>query len=203
MKKYVKRTESGLIKTAEEKKQEDTWLSSFIENLNKISVESRKSTIYNEVSSILGNKSKYSTVDEAVKDLQHRTGLLAYLSKISSNKTKNKTAEKEQKKEIANKEPEVFKKCPELKIFIENFVTTRPGVAIHAVVSSIPRSLKDKFKEKDLDDDVLIYINDLIVKTNKDTHFNNDIDHNLGKAIVENDVQENDDLFARLSPGKR
>jgi hypothetical protein len=94
----------------------------FIANLEKLSVQpmNNKST-FDTINQILGNKSKYSTVDEAVLDMQKRTGLFDFL----------------QAKKASQQLPEIFNEIPEMKTFIDNYVQDRPGTSIESVVHDL------------------------------------------------------------------
>jgi len=119
------------------------WCDEFLKNYNQ---SSTSNSIYDEISAILNNsKSKFSSVEEAVKDLKERTGLDIYLESFAS-----------------IKEPEIFKKIPEMRIFIENYIEDHPGTSIESVVYEILN--KDHFKEQlpdnsDVENEVKQFIN--------------------------------------------
>lgn len=147
-----------------------SWYNDFISNLEKNSTQSQKS-IYDEINSIMGyQKSKFSNVEEIVNDLKERTGLKAFL---------------DAKQIIAStKEPEIFNKVPEMKVFIDNFVADRPGTSIESVVHDILRidTIRDLLPERtDVDDDVKSYINTRIMESRQFSDINK-VDMHIGKV---------------------
>jgi len=171
------------------------WADDFFKNLEKNST-TPKNSIYDQINEILGNtKSKYSTVEDAVKDLQHRTGLSKYLQEKKAGKTGYVPG---------HSEPEIFKKVPELKIFIDNFTESRPGISIQAIIDEVLKikSIKDKLENPhDVGDDVKKYINDKIVLVKTQKGINQDINHNLGKSdLTDTGDEVGKDPLAILEP---
>jgi hypothetical protein len=171
-----------------------SWLEDFASNIEKNSVHSKKEddNLYNQINSILGNKSKYSTVDEIVLDMQKRTGLFDLLQKKRSN------AEK--------KMPEIFSAAPEMKTFIDNYVEERPGTSVIAVVHDLLKmnSVRDKLPQPDdVPDDVKHYINDKIGEANllHPAETKGD-DLNLGKLdlSVDDNVAADNNPFSGCEP---
>lgn len=171
----------------DDQQSSDNWYNSFVSNLesNKIS-----SSIYDEISAILGNtKPKYSNIEEAIQDMKDRSGLSKFLN------TKQVLA--------FIKEPAIFQKIPEMKIFIDNFIEDRPGTSIESVVHDLLKinSIKDKLPSKtDVDDDVKAYINDKINMVDKQNADNN-LNFDLGKTNTTNPIVV-DDPLAICDPAK-
>lgn len=66
----------------------------FEANLNKDAVQPRRvdESIFNQINSIMNGKSKFTSVDAAVRDMQDRSGLTAYLKKSESQEEVKKIA---------------------------------------------------------------------------------------------------------------
>jgi hypothetical protein len=171
-----------------------SWLSDYADSIEKESVKSKKQdySIFDQISSILGNKSKYSTVDEAVLDMQKRTGLYDLM---------------QQKKSIASKSDhiEMFKTNPDLKTYIDNYIEDRPTTSVEAVIHNLLKikSIKDKLPTgDDVPEDVKHYINDKIKEVlSFDAHQNND-QMELGKLDITEDTSVVDDPLAACLPNR-
>ena len=88
MSKY-NRHQSVISRQADEHIDEDHWLKQFQKSLQKGAVQPRSvdMSLFEQINSIMNNKSKHSSVEAAVEDMKERSGLTAYLDKI--NKTSN------------------------------------------------------------------------------------------------------------------
>jgi hypothetical protein len=169
-----------------------SWFSDYVENLEKAAVKSKKEdyNIFDSINNIIGNKSKYSNVEEAVIDMQKRTGLYDLLHKKE-----------------ASAEPEIFKKIPQMKIFIDNFVEDRPGISVEAVVHDMIKinDIRANLPEKtDVSDDVKTYISNKIKEKqlkNPKKDLNNP---ELGKAdlSVDDGVSSDNDPFKGCDPAR-
>src|SRR5271166_2031273 len=87
--------------------REPSWFSDYVSNLEKAGVKSKKDdySLFDQINNILGNKSKYSSVEEAVLDMQRRTGLLELIKQTKSAQAQD-----------------TLKNIPQLKIFVDNYV---------------------------------------------------------------------------------
>jgi hypothetical protein len=173
--------------------KEPEWADDFFANLQKESVHSKQKdvSLFDQISQIIGGKSKYSNVEEAVLDMQKRTGLYDYLKKSASEK---------------HNEPAIFQEMPEVKTFIDNYIEDRPGSAIEAVVSAILRvdNLKKKLADEDINDDVRKYINDKITESKKLHGDVNQVNLNLGKVdLSDANIGAEDDFFAGCTPATK
>jgi hypothetical protein len=205
------------------------WFKEYSSNLQKLSVQPahKDRAFFDQITDILGNKSRYATVEEAVKDLQDRTGLAKYLqmceaeqaevTKVAQdiNDTHVKEPKTEEELEVTldpdsdeMKYPKLLQDHPEIKKFIENFVKSRNGfVHVPAVVESIRIIFRnDNFTSDELEDKHLRkFINEVIIKE-KALHEgdNAGIDIDLGKLDHSTDtqVEENNDAFSILMPAK-
>lgn len=134
--------------------EEPSWLNEYLDAVKKYSVKTKKDdeALFSQINSILGkNKNKYSSVEEAVLDMQKRTGLLDILQKQASG------------------DPELFRSTPALKTFIDNHVSSFPGTSVDAVVFNIMKipSFKSIIPSgEDVSDDVKQYINKKIMQVN-------------------------------------
>jgi hypothetical protein len=130
--------------------EDPSWAKDYYEAVEKYSVKSKRedASIFDEINQILGNaKSKYSSVEEAVLDMQKRTGLYEVLQKQAAEET-----------------PEMFKKFPDLKDFIKDKIDIFPGSAVSAIADLVLQ--EPKYKDaippgEHLPSDVEEYINKL------------------------------------------
>ena len=176
--------------------KQPSWFNDFVSNLEKVSVKSKKNdySMIDQINNILGNKSKYSNVEEAVLDMQKRTGLFDFLQskKASQNSVQ---------------EPEIFKTIPAMKMFIDNYVESRPGTSIESVVHDLLRikSIKEVLPEKnDVPEAVRYYINNKI-KSFKTSHPESDAENmQLGKLDLQlnDDMAKDNDPFGGCTPNK-
>lgn len=179
--------------------KEPSWFKDFVSNLEKNSTKSKKDdySLYDQVNSILGNKSKYSTVEEAVLDMQKRTGLTDLLNQ--KKQAQDLTANKYQDSKILNE-------IPQLKTFIDNYVDDHPGASVESVIHDIlkVRSIKDKLPEgDDLPEEAKRYINDKISEVNMQNPKNDENNLDLGKVDMsgsDENIAEDNDPFSGCEP---
>lgn len=186
---------------------ENSYLDEFQKNLNKISVQPyRHENVYEQINSIInGSKPKYSSVEDAVKDMQDRSGITAHQDKIKVLAEKIKTAACNHCAEDKN-EVKLFKTHPQIKNTFDNFITdTKGNLPIPSIIDRV-KSIhnKDVDDNSAWDDESLIrYINDKgtsVKKDNPDTNYN---DFNLGHVpkYEERDIDKsNQDALFCLNP---
>lgn len=204
------------------------WFKDYSSNLQKLSVQPahRDRALFDQISDILGTKSRYATVEEAVQDLQDRTGLAKYLQMCEAEQAEvRKTAQEmhvhtepvktEEDLEVTldpdsdeMQYPKLLKDFPQIKQFIENFVKSRNGfVHVPAVVESIRIIFRNEdFSSDELEDKHLRkFINEVIIKE-KALHEGDHagVDTDLGKLdhSTDSQVEENNDAFSILMPAK-
>lgn len=210
------RHQSVVSRHAEAYIDEDNWLHRFEQSLLKGAVQSKQvdRSMFDQINSIMNNKSKYPSVQAAVDDMKNRSGLTAYLSKI------NKTSSLHQnndKKSIDNNcvidkkvpiSPIIITKCPSIGQTIQNYIeSTKGNLSVPAILSKI-RSIhqNDVSEASDWEDDKLIrYISKLNLAA-KSKNVNSDNYYpNLGKQdhFDNNDIDpSNTDPFNVLTPVK-
>lgn len=188
---------------------EPEWLREYSKNLQKNSVHSLEHdrSTYDQISEIMGTKSKYSTVEDAVKDMRARTGLDLYLTQVAA--TVKQASEKEEELEVTlpgDDTPSVFAEHPEVEKFIRKYVDSRKGhTSIAAVLVDVGRLFKD-IESSALDDKTLKkFINRAIVDARK----LNPIDEELSGELLgsveksnDQDFEDNNDAFSSLMPAK-
>lgn len=194
MKKYSARSMPAVRRDSDS----SDWQSEFEERM-KVSPYSSKAqqSLYDQISSIMGNKPKYPTVAAAVEDMKERSGMNAW-KKADTEATVNS---------IKNAEGKIilFDKLPQIKTTTDNYITDTFGnLPIPAIVEKIKTIHKRDISDDGDWDDVnfLTYI-----KTKSDEekskHPRQDgIYHNLGKIPRDdNDSgQDNNDVFQALTP---
>lgn len=213
MSKYI-RHQSIISRNADENEDGDHWLKQFEKNLQKEAVQSKNvdNSLFNQITSIMnGSKSKYTSVQAAVDDMQQRSGLTAYLEKIkmSGEEEPAKKVASENTKEVKkNSTPIVFKKVPSIKKTFENYIRESKGnLPVPAIIDHV-RSIhqRDVSDAKDWDEDNLIravsVMNLHAKKDNTDNYHNDDT---LGSRNRSNDSDidiSNTDAFSGLNPVK-
>lgn len=176
-----------------------SWFGDYVKNLEKEAVKSKKDdySLFDQINNILGNKSKYSNVEEAILDMQKRTGLLDLI-----NHKKQAQAPIQKKYEHSK----LLKDIPALKTFIDNYVEDRPGTSVDAVVHDLLRikSIKEKLPQgDDVTEEIRHYINDKITEINMMHPPSGEDDMELGKLDLSDDNTSSDnDPFAGCEPVK-
>ncbi len=193
---------NGIISRDTDSRDNETklpsWLENFAKDLQKTSVQSRQQdeSTYDQISNILGNKSKFSSVEEAVQDMRRRTGFEAFI---------NAKSEKENNKKIAeNVQPALFSELPKVKIFIDNYIQDRPGTAIEAVIHALEQYFSKELSQEHLDDSLRRYIDSKILETKNLNPDDQNNDLNIGKLDKNDsdDISSNSDVFQGCMPAK-
>src|SRR5258708_11632336 len=82
MSKYM-RYQPAITRNSDENISEDHWLKQFEKSLQKGAVQPRtQQSLFDQINSIMNQKSKYPSVEAAVEDMKERSGLTAYLTKV-------------------------------------------------------------------------------------------------------------------------
>lgn len=166
---------------------EPSWAKDYFDAVEKYSVKSRTedASIFDQINQILGNsKSKYSSVEEAVLDMQKRTGLYDLLQKKASEETS------------------LFEQFPDLKDFIKDKIEVFPGSAVNAIADLILQ--EPKYKNaipagEHIPSDVEEYINKLKSEFDHDSE-DDRVDGKLDLEVDNNTLKSNNPLNI-LSPG--
>ena len=208
MKKYAYRTLPLITResySVENSSTEPSWLRDFAKNLEKSSVESRKEieqrSLYDQISSIMGNKSKYPTVEAAVEDMQERSGINAYWKQVKAQ------AEQIKKANDSSEQVAMFNKCPQVKSTINNCIEdSRGNLPIPSLIERIKAIHRSDVSDADWDDPAFLkYLNDKNIEVKRkypDVESNAD---SLGKLhhFDEEDIDaSNRDAWHILMPSK-
>lgn len=190
------------------------WMDEFAANLEKSSTQSKSkanSSIYDQISSIMGNKSKYPTVEAAVDDMKERSGMKKFIDKLQSQGQNEGSTKKKAEcgpcaEKHDNKKVQVFEDVPQLKETIDNYTEeTHGNLPLPAIIEKIKSIHKsDVVDDSAWDDDgFLHYVNDKNIESKK-KHPNEDINYrNLGKLQHFNDDEidpSNNDALHALTP---
>src|SRR5271166_5880894 len=125
---------------------ENHWLKEFESKLQKTSVQpSRDPSVYDQITNIMNTKSKYPSVQAAVDDMMHRSGLSTYLDNVKESQEippqPKKIAQQApvEKQHIAhNKVPTVIKHKPSIKRTLENIIKDSKGnMPIPAIIARL------------------------------------------------------------------
>jgi len=212
------RYNSVISKTSDEEFNEDIWLNKIKEAIEKSAVQPKykDQEIFDQINSIMNNKSRYPSVQAAVDDMKERSGLTAYLNKINKISSEEENNEESKKTATAALEEPVkkkiiilvFQKCPSIKKTIENCIKDSKGTLPIPVILSRVQSIhkNDINDEKDWDDDNLLkYISNLNLREKSQYHEQKDF-NNLGlrNNIGNEDIMDasNTDAFVSLNPAK-
>jgi hypothetical protein len=196
--------------------EEDHWLKQFEKSLKKESVQSRNvdQSLFDQISSIMnGAKSKYSSVDDAVKEMKERSGLAAYLSKaesLSNKKVAQDVNDTFDKKVPGNIDkviiPSAIKKCPSIKTTIENYIrSTNGNLALPAILEHIKSIHKEDVQDADWEDSNLLKFISQVNVSERQKHPTNKDYSSLGLADDSNNTDidpSNSDAFNILQPAK-
>jgi hypothetical protein len=216
MSKYI-RHQPVIARQADEPIGEDHWLKQFQKNLQKGAVQPRQqASLFDQINSIMNGKSKFTSVDAAVQDMKERSGLTAYLDKVSGSSDVKAPAKKvasADEQQVIDKKiemtPVVMKKCPPIAKTLENYIRdTKGNLPVPAIIEKI-RSIhqSDVSDAKDWDDEKLIrLVSKLNLKAKVDNPNSYDQNTNLGTRDTGADSEidpSNTDAFYALTPVKQ
>lgn len=196
---------------------EDHWLKQFQKSLLKDAVQPRNpNNLFEQINSIMNGKSKYTSVDAAVQDMQERSGLTAYLDKISKVSEREPSAKKvvasDNQQAIDKKvdmTPVVIKKHPPILKTFENYISENKGNQVVPAIISHVQSIhqNDCSDAKDWDDDKLIrLVSKLNLRAKKNNPSSYENHNNLGRrdSDADSDIDpSNNDAFFSLTPVKQ
>jgi len=116
----------------------DSFLQELESSLNKTAVQPSRvdNSLFHQINNIMnsGVKSKFNSVSEVVEDMKVRSGLTAYLSKLSE-----KDKEEKELNKISTASDDNFIEClNKIKDTISNVITsTKGGLPVHAILDKI------------------------------------------------------------------
>jgi hypothetical protein len=178
-------------------------------HFERSAVQPRENSLYDQISSIInGTKSKYSSVDDAVKDMQERSGFLEHTKTANSYFEQKKLAQTQTQQPTEDEqEPALFKSDPKIKETFDNYITdTRGNVSVPAVMERVKNIHKRDVDDDSLwnDDKLTEYISNKCEEL-KQSNPNTDSQQGLGKMTNFNDSDmdiSNTDALHSLSPVK-
>jgi len=210
----AKNTKNTVIyKNAEQNDSTNHWTDDLYTQLEKMAVQSKTvdNYLFDQISSIVGSKSKYSSVEDAVIEMKERSGLTAYLKTSDKQSNQNKIAQiKRLAQANINKPlPKLIKENPDIQRTFENVMSgDGQNSDLPAIIGRVQSiySKSTNIDDNDWDDPALNeYVSDLKLQQQQ-KHFSNDTNEfNLGKNLDLNDAEVNtsaDDAFASLTPVK-
>jgi hypothetical protein len=217
------RHQSVISRNADENMDEDHWLNQFQKNLQKGAVQPKPidNFLFDQINSIMNNKSKYPSVDAAVEDMKQRSGLVAFLAKTSTEDSVNSKVATQEKTASDNNAamtkrvpmgkrlPIVIMKCPNIRSTFDNVVkSTRGNLSIPAIIDRV-RSIhqNDVSDAKDWEaDDLMAYVSGINLAEKSKTQSSDDQPTNLGSrndAANEDVDPANTDAFIGLVPASK
>lgn len=196
---------------------EDHWLRQFENSLQKTSVQPRGESIFDQISSIMNSKSKYPSVQAAVDDMMHRSGLSDYLDNVKlSEETldeKSKKTAESHKEELREKlknsrVPQVIQSKPSIMRTLENIVReSRGNLPVPAIITRL-RSLhaQDIADDSAWEDERLVrLVSDCCEQAKRDNPSTFDKFDQLGRgdhSATDEIDPSNSDAFSALMPAK-
>lgn len=198
-KKYIRH--QPIISKNSDQSNDDLWQ----QRLEKEAVHSRKmdESLFHQITQIMGRKSKYSTVQDAVDDMKKRSGLTDYLNKESNSQEVTKKVAQLNNDPAT---PTIIKEVPIIAQTIQNYIRdTRGTMSLPAILEKI-KSIHQKDIANPIawDDPMLYkYIAELNLLEKQRNPNNLNINYNLGKNDQNNDIDsENSDFFSTLNVTK-
>jgi hypothetical protein len=210
------RHQSVISRQSDGANSDDHWLREFENKLQKTSVQPRGNSIYDQVSSIMNTKSKYPSVQAAVDDMMHRSGLTDYLQTktssdeeaITPSKSRKTAQDQNQSKPKDDKTPQVIQEKPSILKTLKTLIEESKGnLSVPTLINRL-RSLhaNDVSDNGAWEDERLIRLVSryklTAMKNNPHTYDRFD---NLGKndSTAERDIDpSNTDAFNALMPSK-
>ena len=197
------------------------WFQEYARNIDRQAVHSgdQDRSMFDQISEIMGTKSKFSTVEDAVRDMRERTGLTEFLSKATKATTAAnaeailanvKCASEDDNLEVSlpadTEQPSIFKDHPKIEKFIAQYIKSRKG---HTSVASVMSDIGRIFKEIDtvhLDDKNLKhFISEKILEELQLNPAGTDMDVEMLGSVDKGNDQDyalNNDAFSSLLPAK-
>ncbi len=200
------RHQAVISRNSESELDEDHWLNQFQKKLiekDAVQPKSVDRSLFDQISSIMNNKSKYPSVAAAVEDMKERSGLSAFLNNINKTSVEDSSQTTKQasdqnsvlhkKVKMEKKLPIVIMKCPQIETTLDNVIkSTRGNLSISAILNKI-RSIHegDVSDAKDWDsNDLIIHVSQKnLAAKSENTDANNS--SQLGSL---NDVANDDDI---------
>ena len=221
MSKYT-RYQSVVNKQSDAQFSEDHWLKQFEDKLQKTSVQPRSQDVSDEINSIMRNsKSRYPSVQAAVDDMMHRSGLSSYLDTV---KTSEENTDKQPKKTAQNqapqsgqtqpapavdpKTPDILVQKPSIMKTLQNIIQQSHGnIPVPAVISRLHGlHAQDVSDENAWDDEKLIRLvskMNLEAKTDNPGSYDNYDNLGRGDNAADSEIDaSNTDAFNILMPAR-
>lgn len=175
------------------------WMKEFAKNLQKTSVQPyRDESIFDQISSVMnGTKPKYSNVEDAVKDMQERSGLIAYKNKVEAQSGTKKKAQAGIK---------LFDLKPQIKETFDNYIEdTHGNLSIPGIVEKIKSIHHTDVSDDAMWDDehLLKYVSDKNTEAKKKHPDTENDNASLGKLphFDDRDIDpSNSDALISLTP---
>jgi hypothetical protein len=183
------------------------WMRNLADTLQKQSVQPyRNESLFDQISSVMnGTKSKYLNVEEAVRDMQDRSGLLAYKNKIEAQK--NTPPKIAQMAETPNKTEAIrlFGDKPQIKDTFDNYIEdTNGNLTIPGIVERIRSIHRGDVSDDSMweDENLLQYVNSKNIEVKKKYPSSEADSSNLGRLthFDEDSDPSDDDPFFALTP---
>lgn len=166
------------------------WYEALKNKLNKVAVQPARidDMLFKQINDVINSKkSKFSSVEEKVKEMIERSGLSNYIKEQNKIKLSKK----------ANSNVKLFEEYPNVKKTIDNIIEEYKGtVPVISVIDKIDRYHSNEIKDKSLlnDNNLKQYI------VNRNLQLKSDPEYSptLGKNHYKNEESEGEDMFVSL-----
>lgn len=208
----MSRNRIGPVFSRDSESSDPEWFIDYANKLDKLAVQpvEKDRSMFDQISEIMGSKSKFSTVEDAVKDMRERTGLNKFLSVAAQTIESNVKTASDDDLEVSlpsdDEIPKLFNEHPHIEKYINKYISSRKG---HTSIASLLSEISRLFKEVDsahLDDKVLKnFISNKIIEERELNPNNENFDVEMLGAVDKGNEQEyeaNNDAFSSLVPAK-
>jgi hypothetical protein len=211
---------SIISRNADEGIDEDHWLKQFQKKLIEKEAVQPKSTdsfLFDQINSIMNNKSKYPSVAAAVEDMKDRSGLSAFLNNVKiseddqsgqqSKKASDNNSAIAKQVPVEQKLPALLLKAPHIKRTIENIIkSTKGNLSLPAIIGRTRDIHQNDVSEaKDWEcDDLVKYVSRLnLDEKSKAPQQNESMNLGTRDDAANDDIDSaNTDFFSGLVPAK-
>lgn len=209
------RQQPSVTRNSDSQASGNSWLGQMQKNLEKEAVQPKSvdQTLFHQINTIMNGKSKYPSVEAAVEDMKQRSGLTAYLAKVSTSEeeltegAQTKTASDNNDLAKKHKKPMVIQKCPQVETTFKNYIQdTKGNLPISAIIDKIRTIHGNDISDAKVwdDEDLIRFVSRLNLNEKQNNPSNFQTYQNLGRrdTSVDDIDPSNTDAFHALNPVK-
>lgn len=193
---------------------EDHWLHQFEAKLQKGAVQPRHDSLFDQINTIMNGKAKYPSVQAAVDDMMHRSGLTAYLDDVKVShedvvKKPTKVAGTTIERKPDQRMPKIIQNKPSILNTLENIIEeTHGNMPVPAIIARLHSLHSNDITDEGVweDDDLIRLVSKLNLKAKANNPASYESFSDLGKgdhSTADSDIDiSNTDAFNALMPAK-